>query len=81
MLLAGHETTSNAVAWILYELSENPGIQSRMREEVKKAQLRVQARGGMDFTATDYEDMPYTTAVMKVRYFPPLILTFMIFSE
>ena len=34
MLICRHETTSAAVAWALYELSEHPEIQSRLRQEI-----------------------------------------------
>ena len=33
-LLKGHETTSNATAWALLELSTHPEIQERLREEL-----------------------------------------------
>ena len=33
-LAGGHETSSVALAWILYELADEPDIQKRIREEV-----------------------------------------------
>ncbi|KAJ7636383.1 cytochrome P450 [Roridomyces roridus] len=32
--LAGHETSSTATAWVLYALSLNPSVQSKLREEL-----------------------------------------------
>ncbi|KAJ7473689.1 cytochrome P450 monooxygenase [Mycena galericulata] len=32
--LAGHETTSSAVAWALYALSQNTAVQAKLREEL-----------------------------------------------
>ncbi|KAJ7735831.1 cytochrome P450 [Mycena maculata] len=32
--LAGHETTSSAVTWALHALSQNPAVQSKLREEL-----------------------------------------------
>lgn len=66
MILAGHETTAGSVAWTLYALAKHPEIQTRLREEIKQVQNRVQARGDIEFTAADYEEMPYTVAIMKV---------------
>jgi len=33
-LVAGHETTSTATAWCLFALSQQPGLQSRLRDEL-----------------------------------------------
>ena len=33
-LVAGHETTSTSTAWALFELSRNPVVQSKLREEL-----------------------------------------------
>lgn len=35
LLAAGHETTSSALSFAAYALSQHPGIQSRLREEVR----------------------------------------------
>jgi len=72
MILAGHETTAGSVAWTLYALAKHPEIQTRLREEIKQVQNRVQARGDIEFTAADYEEMPYTVAIMKesLRFYP-----------
>ncbi len=35
-MLAGHETTSLTLTWILYLLAKHPEIQSRARKEVKE---------------------------------------------
>lgn len=64
-MLAGHETTANTATWMLYELAKNPSIQGRMRSEIRVAKAKINARGDVDFVATDYDTMPYTTAVMK----------------
>ncbi|CAG8498768.1 35623_t:CDS:2 [Racocetra persica] len=34
LLLAGHETTSGALSWVLYFLAKNPDVQERLRKEV-----------------------------------------------
>jgi cytochrome P450 len=67
ILFAGHETTSNTVSWALLELARQPKIQSRLREEIWETEAAVHARGDVDFTSADFDAMPYTTAVMKVR--------------
>lgn len=36
-LAAGHETTASAMQWAIYALSQNLGIQKRLREEIRKS--------------------------------------------
>ncbi len=36
-MVAGHETTSNALAWAFYLLSQNPRVEEKLREEVVRA--------------------------------------------
>ena len=36
LLLAGHETTANALSWTWYLLSKNPGAARRMQEEIDR---------------------------------------------
>lgn len=66
VMLAGYETTSNSLSWTLYELATHPDIQTRLRSEIVNTQGRVRARGDKFFTLTDFDDMPLTTAVIKV---------------
>jgi cytochrome P450 len=44
-LVAGHETTANALAWTLYLLSEQPEVQTWAAEEAREA---LTAGGGLD---------------------------------
>jgi cytochrome P450 len=67
LLLAGHETTSNTITWALFELAKHPEIQSRLRAEIGETEAAIHARGNVDFSIADFDSMPYTTAVMKVR--------------
>jgi hypothetical protein len=66
ILLAGHETAAMALTWALYEISKNPNVQNRMREEIRKMESVIQARGDSEIRAIDLESMRYITAVIKV---------------
>ncbi|KAK0474007.1 cytochrome P450 [Armillaria novae-zelandiae] len=59
--LAGHDTTATTVAWILYELSLQPFIQNKIREEI--SQRREQRRGDLD--TDDYDSLSLLNAVIK----------------
>ncbi|KAG7448514.1 cytochrome P450 [Guyanagaster necrorhizus] len=59
---AGHETTATTLTWTLYELAKSPDLQAKLRHEVKDMEKAI---GGADFSAANFESMPYLQAVMK----------------
>ncbi len=67
LLIAGHETTANALTWTWYLLSQNPAAEARMHEELE----RVLA--GQLPTFDDVTRLPYTTGVFaeSLRLYPP----------
>ncbi|KAL8297533.1 hypothetical protein RB597_006565 [Gaeumannomyces tritici] len=77
-LAAGHETTASAMTWAVYLLSVNPGVQSRLRAEVR-ARLPAPGSDGAaaaspsPVTSVDIDRMPYLNAVCLeiLRYFAP----------
>jgi cytochrome P450 len=66
-MLAGHETTANAMSWMWYLLALNPGARERMMEEVDAV------LGDRRPTAEDLPNLPWTTACVQesMRYFSP----------
>ena len=64
-MLAGHETTTNALSFLLLELARNPAIQTRLRDEIRATRHATRARGQMELTPADLEAMPYLQAVLK----------------
>jgi len=66
-MLAGHETTANALTWMWYLLSINPKARQRVYDEVDSV---LQGRTP---TADDLADLPYTTGAFleAMRYFSP----------
>lgn len=73
-MLAGHETTATTLSWIFHELSKRPDVQATLRNEILETRKKVINRGDTEFTITDMESMPYTTAVMKVFFFADTFL-------
>ena len=67
ILLAGHETTANALAWTWYLLDSHPTAGDALREELN----RVLA--GRAPTADDMSHLPYAGAVISeaLRLYPP----------
>jgi cytochrome P450 len=67
ILVAGHETSANTLAWTLYLLARHPEVRSRLEREVD-AVLGDRAVQLDDLTA-----LPYTLAVLKEaqRLYPP----------
>ncbi|KAJ6779628.1 hypothetical protein PWT90_09416 [Aphanocladium album] len=69
-LAAGHETTATALTWAVYMLAAGPGIQAKLRCEVR-ARLSSLDRV---ITSSDIDDMEYLNAVCNetLRYWCPL---------
>lgn len=67
ILLAGYETTANALTWTAYLLSRNPDAQARMHAEVDCA-----IEGRLP-TMADVQRLPYTRMVFaeSLRLYPP----------
>lgn len=67
IFMAGHETTSNALAWTFYLLAEYPDVRDRLHAEVDSA------LAGRAPTLADLEELPYTEKVLKesMRLYPP----------
>ncbi|TFK45404.1 cytochrome P450 [Heliocybe sulcata] len=61
ILLAGHETTSTSLTWILWELAKRPEVQTRLRDEIVAAHAQAQDA----LSLNDIEKMPYFQAVLK----------------
>ena len=66
LLLAGHETTANLLAWSFYLLSQHPEAEAKLHAE-------IDAIGAQSLGAADLGRLPYTRAVLTetMRLFPP----------
>ena len=75
LLLAGHETTANALTWTWYELGRHPDALARLDEELR----RVVGPEGRDrpVTVEDLPSLPYNLAVIEeaMRLHPPAYVT------
>ena len=67
ILLAGHETTSNALTWTWYLLGQHPEVAEKLYAEVDKV------LAGRAPTLADLPNLPYTAKVIKesMRLYPP----------
>jgi cytochrome P450 len=67
LFAAGHETTSNALTWTWYLLSQNPDVEAKLHEEVDTVLV------GKPPTLQDLRRLPYTQMVLKesMRIYPP----------
>jgi cytochrome P450 len=67
MVLAGHETTANAVSWAFFLLSQNPAIDDRLGAEL------ASVLGGRLPTLDDLPRLPYVEQVVQetLRLYPP----------
>jgi enediyne biosynthesis protein E7 len=67
-LLAGHETTANALTWILYLISQHPAVEQLLLEEI------TNILAGKTPTLADIPQLPYTKSVIQesMRLYPPI---------
>lgn len=67
LLMAGHESTANALAWTFYLLAKHPEVESRLRGEIE---TQVGERA---ITVDDLPHLPYLERVIKesLRLYPP----------
>lgn len=67
LFVAGHETTSNALAWTWYLLSQHPEIEAKLHEELDRV------LGEKPVTLEDLPRLPYVQKVLKesMRLYPP----------
>jgi len=68
LLIAGHETTANALAWLWVLLDRHPDEQERLRAELEAA------TGGRPPTVADLPQLPRLKAVIleTLRLYPPV---------
>ena len=66
LIMAGHETTANALTWALFLIGRRPDIQARLHDEVDRLPA-----AGPDFARL--ADLPFTRAVISevMRMYPP----------
>jgi len=73
---AGQDGPASLIAWILYELSRHPEVQTKVREEIAIAK----SKAPVALTWEDYDAMAWLNAVIKeVLRFHPLV--FVLFRE
>jgi cytochrome P450 len=67
LMLAGHETTANALAWTIYLLGRNPDARERVEREIDAV------LGGRRPTAADLPSLPLALQALKeaMRLYPP----------
>lgn len=70
ILLAGHETTANALSWTFYLLSQHPEVEQTLRMEARRA------LGGRAAEVDDLPNLPYALLVIQesMRLYPPVWL-------
>lgn len=67
LIVAGHETTANALAWASYLLATHPTVERRLLHEL------ATVLAGRTPTLTDLPQLPYTAMVVDevLRLYPP----------
>ncbi|KAF8798525.1 hypothetical protein BYT27DRAFT_7264673 [Phlegmacium glaucopus] len=61
ILIDGYDTTATTLSWTLLEIVRRPEMQPRPRDEIRDMERKIN-----EFSANDFENMPYPTAVIKL---------------
>lgn len=71
VLLAGHETTANALSFLLWQLARDPELQETLADEAKRV------LNGRLPSADDYPQLPFAEQVVAegLRLYPPVWVT------
>jgi cytochrome P450 len=77
MLIAGHETTANALTWTYYLVSQNPQVEKKMTDEIDLVLLRDVENKKATIKTPSIKDLPKLKYVEKVlreslRMYPPV---------
>ncbi|KAI3401919.1 hypothetical protein diail_6478 [Diaporthe ilicicola] len=75
-LAAGHETTASSMTWAIYMLCLHPGVQTRLRQEVRERLPSIDDASA-SISSLDIDHMPYLNAVCSevLRYSTPVPMT------
>ncbi len=75
-ILAGMDTTSNALSRILHLLAQHPAEQEKLRAEIREARGSSASDVGADISYDDLVKLPYLDAVCRetLRLYAPVIL-------
>jgi cytochrome P450 len=67
LFIAGHETTANALSWILYLLAQHPEVEAKLLDELETL------LAGRPPTVDDLHRLRYTEMIVKesMRLYPP----------
>lgn len=68
IVLAGHETTANALTWAWYELAQHPEVEAKLHTEL------AEVLGDERPTLAHVKRLPYTESIVKetMRLYPPI---------
>ncbi|XP_078166376.1 cytochrome P450 CYP94D108-like [Carex rostrata] len=75
-ILAGHEATSAALTWIIWQVSTRPDIERKIIDEIKFVRTSNRSTSEI-FNLDDLRDMNYLHAAIteSMRLYPPVALT------
>ncbi|KAG2775287.1 hypothetical protein PC129_g20586 [Phytophthora cactorum] len=78
-LIAGRDTTADALGWLFHVLSENPSVEAKLRSELLKHMPKLSTNAEYVPTAEELSEVPYLEATIRelLRILPagPVIAT------